>query len=87
MSDGCKATECRTTGCSPEDCVDKAAIYLSMFDTVDNDLYINKIANGYLVKIDGQDHNGNWINRQFAMPTIACVEQVFVAWAEHKRDN
>ena len=82
MSDGC-----RTTGCSPEDCVDQAAIYLSNFDTVDNDLYINKIANGYLVKIDGQDHNGNWINRQFAMPTIACVEQVFVAWAEHKRDN
>lgn len=78
---------CGTTKCSPEDCVDQAAIYLSMFETVDNDLYINKIANGYLVKIDGQDHNGNWINRQFAMPTIACVEQVFVAWAEHKRDN
>jgi hypothetical protein len=60
---------------------------MCQFETVDNDLYINKIANGYLVKIDGQDHVGNWISRQFALPTIACVEQTFVAWAEHKRDN
>ena len=80
-------SDCNGNKCFPSDCVDQAAMYLSFFDTVYNDLYINKIANGYLVKIDGQDHNGNWINRQFAMPTIACVEQVFVAWAEHKRDS
>ena len=80
-------SDCNGTKCCPSDCVDQAAMYLSFFDTVDNDLYINKIANGYLVKIDGQDHNGNWISRQFALPTIGCVEQVFVAWAEHKRDS
>jgi hypothetical protein len=67
--------------------VNQASAIMCQFDTVDNDLYINKIANGYLVKIDGQDHNGNWIGRQFALSTIACVEQIFVAWAEHKRDN
>ena len=54
-------SDCNGTKCCPSDCVDQAAMYLSFFDTVDNDLYINKIANGYLVKIDGQDHNGNWI--------------------------
>jgi len=80
-------SDCNGTTCSAEDCVNQAAAYMCQFSTVDNDLYINKIANGYLVKIDGQDHNDNWISRQFAMPTIACVEQTFVAWAEYKRDN
>tara|TARA_R100001163_G_scaffold12774_1_gene11961 strand:+ start:674 stop:919 length:246 start_codon:yes stop_codon:yes gene_type:complete len=80
-------SDCNGTTCSAEDCVNQAAAYMCQFGTVDNDLYINKIANGYLVKIDGQDHNDNWISRQFAMPTIACVEQTFVAWAEYKRDN
>ena len=80
-------SDCNGTKCSAEDCVNQAAMYLSEFETVDNDFYINKIANGYLVKIDGKDHHENWINKQFAMPTIACVEQTFVAWAEHKRDN
>jgi hypothetical protein len=80
-------SDCNGTKCSVEDCVNQAAVIMCQFETVDNDLYINKIANGYLVKIDGQDHVGNWISRQFALPTIACVEQTFVAWAEHKRDN
>jgi hypothetical protein len=80
-------SDCNGTKCSIEDCVNQAAVIMCQFETVDNDLYINKIANGYLVKIDGQDHVGNWISRQFALPTIACVEQTFVAWAEHKRDN
>ena len=80
-------SDCNGTKCSAEDCVNQAAMYLSEFATVDNDFFVNKIANGYLVKIDGKDHHDNWINKQFAMPTIACVEQTFVAWAEHKRDN
>ena len=80
-------SDCNGTKCSAEDCVNQAAMYMSEFAIVDNDFYINKIANGYLVKIDGKDHHDNWINKQFAMPTIACVEQTFVAWAEHKRDN
>tara|TARA_E500000305_G_scaffold77238_1_gene62852 strand:- start:81 stop:326 length:246 start_codon:yes stop_codon:yes gene_type:complete len=80
-------SDCNGTKCSAEDCVNQAAMYMSEFATVDNDFFVNKIANGYLVKIDGKDHHDNWINKQFAMPTIACVEQTFVAWAEHKRDN
>ena len=80
-------SDCNGTKCSAEDCVNQAAMYMSEFATVDNDFFVNKIANGYLVKIDGKDHHDNWINKQFAMPTIACVEQTFVAWAEHKRDS
>ena len=80
-------SDCNGTKCSAEDCVNQAAMYLSEFATVDNDFFVNKIANGYLVKIDGKDHHDNWINKQFAMPSIACVEQTFVAWAEHKRDS
>ena len=80
-------SDCKENRCSAEDCVNQAAVYLSEFATVDNDFFVNKIANGYLVKIDGKDHHDNWINKQFAMPTIACVEQTFVAWAEYKRDN
>ena len=80
-------SDCKENRCSAEDCVNQAAVYLSEFATVDNDFFVNKIANGYLVKIDGKDHHDNWINKQFAMPTIACVEQTFVAWAEHKRDS
>ena len=80
-------SDCNETKCSAEDCVNQAAMYMSEFATVDNDFFVNKIANGYLVKIDGKDHHDNWISRQFAMPTIACVEQTFVAWAEYKRDN
>jgi hypothetical protein len=80
-------SDCKENKCSAEDCVNQAAVYLSEFATVDNDFFVNKIANGYLVKIDGKDHHDNWINKQFAMPTIACVEQTFVAWAEHKRDS
>ena len=80
-------SDCNGTKCSAEDCVNQAAMYMSEFATVDNDFFVNKIANGYLVKIDGKDHHDNWINKQFAMPSIACVEQTFVAWAEHKRES
>ena len=77
---------CERSNCGPEDCVEQAVIYLNEFSMVDNDFYVNKIANGYLVKIEGQDHSSNYVSKQFAMPTIACVEQTFVAWAEFKRD-
>jgi len=77
--------DCCKSKCNVEDCVNKAAEFLSNFENVDNDLRIDKIANGFLVKIDGRTADENWITRQFAVPTIACAEQIFVAWAEHPR--
>ena len=68
-------------------CNDTTGNILAMFDSVDSDLSVNKIANAYVVKIDGRDDNENWISKSLAVPNVEKVCELVTTWAMMKTNG
>lgn len=67
-----------------ECCKDDINACIGAFSSVDPDLSINKIANAYIVKIDGRDENENWISKSVAVPNIEAACSLITSWSAMK---
>jgi len=65
-------------------CKDTVEDFINAFDSVDSDLSINKIANAYIVKIDGRDKNENWVSKSVAVPNIEAACSLITTWSTIK---